>query len=78
MATENAFATVAETCAENVVLCPPSGGGSQSVAPPVSTSPPVTTPTPLPKPLKCRKGFKKKRVHGKLKCVKVKKHRAKR
>jgi 6-phosphogluconolactonase (cycloisomerase 2 family) len=31
--------------------------------------PPVATPA---KPLKCKKGFKKKKVRGKLKCVKVK------
>jgi hypothetical protein len=28
-----------------------------------------------PKPLKCKKGFQKKKVHGKLKCVKKKRHR---
>jgi hypothetical protein len=78
-ATDNGFATVAETCSENVTLCPPSsGGGSQPSSPTVTTPPPSTNPTPAPKPLKCRKGFKKKRVRGKLKCVKVKKHRAKR
>lgn len=77
-ATDNAFATVAETCSENAAFCPPSGGGSQSTTLPVTTPPPVTTPKPTPKPLKCRKGFKKKRVRGKLKCVKAKKHRAKR
>jgi hypothetical protein len=77
-ATDNGFATVAETCSENVTLCPPSssGGGSQSVLPPAVATPPPTRPTP--KPLKCRKGFKKKHVRGKLRCVKVKKHRAKR
>ncbi len=33
-------------------------------------------PSPVlrPKHLKCKKGFKKKKVHGKAKCVKVKKH----
>lgn len=77
-AADSGFSTVAETCSENTTLCPPSGGGSQSSPAPVSSSPPVTTPTPAPKPLKCRKGFKKKRLHGKLKCVKVNKHRAKR
>ena len=76
-ATDKTFATVAETCSENAALCPPSGGGSQPAEPPAPTPLPVTTPmpTPTPKPLKCRKGFKKKRVRGKLKCVKVKKHR---
>ena len=33
------------------------------------------SPAPQPKALKCKKGFKKKRVHGKAKCVKVKKHK---
>jgi hypothetical protein len=40
------------------------------VAPPVS--PPVSTP---PKALKCKKGFRKKKVHGKARCVRVKRHR---
>jgi len=74
-ATEKTFATVAETCTENPALCPP---------PPAQETPAATTtpaPSPAPpapppvatKPLKCHKGFKKKRVGGKLKCVKVKK-----
>ena len=33
------------------------------------------SPAPKPKALKCKKGFKKKKVHGKAKCVKVKKHK---
>lgn len=41
-----------------------SSGGSSSG----STPPPTTTP----KPKKCKKGFKRKRVKGKLKCVKTK------
>lgn len=70
-----AFTTVAETCAENAALCPPPEGEE----PPPTTSapiapPPTSAPAPAPKPLKCRKGFKKKRVRGKLKCVRVKKH----
>jgi DNA-binding beta-propeller fold protein YncE len=37
--------------------------------------PPVSLPGPTgPKPLKCKKGFRKKKVHGKFKCVKVKRH----
>jgi hypothetical protein len=36
---------------------------------------PTPSPTPTPKPLKCKKGFKKKKVHGKAKCVKVRKHK---
>ncbi len=79
-ATDASFTTVAETCAENAALCPPSGGGSSPSAPaaPAPAPAPIVTPPATPaKPLKCRKGFKKKRVHGKLKCVKVKKHRSK-
>jgi hypothetical protein len=78
-ATDKAFATLAETCAENPAVCPPPetpqtpSSPAQVEAGPVSTVP----PPPQSKPLKCRKGFKKKRVRGKLKCVKVKKHRAK-
>ena len=39
----------------------------------VVSAPP--SPAPKSKPLKCKKGFKKKKVHGKAKCVKVKKHK---
>jgi hypothetical protein len=77
-AVEKTFATVAETCAENPASCsPPGGGGSQaSTSPaPSSTPPPASVPAPIKKALKCRKGFKKKRVRGNLKCVKVRKHR---
>ena len=55
------------------------GGGGGGTSPieggnPSNPSPqqPSTT-TPHKKPLKCRKGFKKKKVHGKVKCVKTKK-----
>ncbi|HEY6550500.1 MAG TPA: NHL repeat-containing protein [Solirubrobacterales bacterium] len=53
-------------------------------APPVTPLPPITQPEPPPvvppvatppKPLKCKKGFHKKKVHGKVKCVKLKKRR---
>lgn len=37
----------------------------------------VAATAPHKKPLKCRKGFKKRKVHGKFKCVKVKTHRKK-
>ncbi len=33
-ATESTFSTVAETCTENPALCPPSGGGGSTPAPP--------------------------------------------
>lgn len=50
-----------------------------SDAPPVLTAPviissPAPTP-PKPKPLHCKKGFKKRKVKGKLRCVKI--HRPK-
>jgi hypothetical protein len=55
-----------ETCATNPALCPP------APQPPTST-PPTPPTTPPKKPLKCRKGFRKKAIHGKPKCVKIKK-----
>ncbi len=56
-------------------------GGSEGeeeagTPPPGSGTPPlVTPPQPAPrKPLHCRKGFRKKKVHGKVRCVKKKRH----
>ena len=52
--------------------------------PPVTTPPPVTAPPPVtqtptpPRTLRCKKGFQKKKVRGKLKCVKKKRRHAKR
>lgn len=78
-ATDATFTTVAETCAENPAFCP-------SSEPPPAPSTPVggssATPSgpsgpPHKKSLKCRKGFKKKKVRGKAKCVRIKKRRAK-
>jgi len=60
------------SCATDPSLCTPSGGGSTGGGG-NSTPPPVTSPPSKPKPLTCRKGFKKKKVGGKTKCVKVKK-----
>ena len=55
------------------------GGGS---GPAAVVSPPLPPTTPIqprgPKPLKCKKGFQKKTVHGKAKCVKPKKRVKKR
>jgi hypothetical protein len=65
------------------------GNDSEFTTPPVPAPPtetPVQLPAPVaqpilppvstqPKPLKCKKGFQKKKVHGKAKCVKVKRHR---
>jgi len=57
------------------------GGGGGSTSPSPSPSPaPTPNPKPKPKPKKlvCKKGFKKAKVHGKSKCVKVaKKHKHK-
>jgi hypothetical protein len=74
------FSTLAETCAENPALCPPAET-PQIPAPPAQVEAwPIPAPivSAPPKPLKCRKGFKKKRVRGKLKCARVKKHRPRR
>ena len=55
---------------------PSGGGGGSTPAPAPAPAPaPTPAPTPTPKPLKCKKGFVKKKVHGKAKCVKVKKHK---
>lgn len=50
----------------------PSGGGGN---PPAGGTPvtPVTPVTTAKKPLTCKKGFKKTKVHGAFKCVKLKK-----
>lgn len=59
------------------------GGGGQTGGGGGGSSSPSPTPTPTPKPtpkkpLKCKKGFKKGKVHGKAKCLKiVKKHKGK-
>ncbi len=70
---DQAFSTLAETCETNPALCPPPPE-PPSFAEPEAQFPALRTPTaPVGKPLKCRRGFKKKRVHGKVRCVKVKK-----
>jgi hypothetical protein len=64
------FATQAETCENTPALCPP-----PAVTPTPTATPAPAAPLPTaPKPLKCHKGFKKKTVRGKPKCVKLKKH----
>jgi hypothetical protein len=77
-APDASFTTVGETCAENPALCPPTEipqpAPAQAEVGPVPALPPPTQS----KPIKCRKGFKKKRVRGKLKCVRVKKGRPRR
>jgi hypothetical protein len=58
---------------------PPSSGGSvtvQVLVPPAALpAPQGTAPTTAPKHKHCRKGFKRKKVKGKYRCVKRKKHR---
>lgn len=72
-ATPVAFTTVAETCAENPAFCP-LPPPAPPAPPAVPAAPPSTSPPPATKkPLKCRRGFKKKKVRGKLKCVRLKK-----
>jgi hypothetical protein len=76
---DTSFATTAESCSTNPALCPPSGGESApAVTPPSAALPPPSVVAPQRKPLKCHKGFKRKRVRGKLRCVKVKKRRHRR
>jgi hypothetical protein len=53
----------------------PSESSSPPLAPLVMPAVFPTSPKPSPKPLHCRKGFKKKKVKGKLRCVKI--HRPK-
>jgi hypothetical protein len=57
----------------------PAGGGGGGTTPPLVTPPPAVDPppTPKPKPLKCKRGFKKKIVKGKPRCVKKKKKKRK-
>jgi hypothetical protein len=61
---------------------PSSGGGGGGTPPPLVVTPPPATPpvaTSPKKPLKCKRGFKKKKVHGKARCVKQRKqHRRRR
>jgi hypothetical protein len=46
-----------------------------TTVPPSAVPPPTTTPSgPVIHRLHCHKGFRKKRVHGKLRCVKKKRH----
>jgi PKD domain/Divergent InlB B-repeat domain len=59
---------------------PPSEGGSTAGGTPSGGSPLAPAPAPVApkKALKCRKGFREARKHGKAVCVKVKKHRGRR
>src|SRR5262249_49461546 len=69
--------TVAATAAKSVtatfevVAAPP----APSCPTDPSLCPPVIESKPKPKPIHCRKGFRKKKVKGKVRCVKIKKSR---
>lgn len=73
--TDKPFSTLAETCATNAALCLPPEEKHEASAP---VLPAPTPASPTAKPLKCHKGFKKKTVRGKQKCVKIKKRRHRR
>jgi NHL repeat len=60
------FTTAADTCATNAALCPP------PPPPPSCANTPSLCPPPPTKPLTCKKGFKKRKVHGKFRCIKIK------
>jgi len=51
---------------------------SGATTPPPAPAGAAPTPKPKPKPLRCRKGFLKKRVHGKVRCVKKHRHKQRR
>jgi hypothetical protein len=57
---------------------PPETTPPPATSPPPAPTPPAGTPPPAPRPLHCRKGFQKKRVRGKLRCVKKKRHATRR
>ena len=74
---EATFATLAEDCPAGPAAChaPPASGSPAPVQSP-PTPPSTTAPAArAPASAKCRKGFQKKRVKGKQRCVKVKKKR---
>jgi len=62
---------------ESKPVTPTGESSSASVAAAANNPSPATTGAakPKPKPLKCRPGFKKKKVKGKVRCVKTAKHR---
>jgi hypothetical protein len=62
---DKTFTTLPHTCATEPSLCPNPAVGAPALAP---------APEPRPTPLKCRKGFKKRTVKGKTRCVRGKKH----
>jgi hypothetical protein len=77
--TSNAGTVIGNDVAFKTTTPPqPEENGEQ---PPVTTTPPATsgpppvvTHPPSKPPLRCKKGFRKKKVKGKLKCVKKKRH----
>jgi Divergent InlB B-repeat domain len=74
--------TLKSDVAVTATFAPISSGGGGSTPPPVTPSPPPPTASPpppvskpQPKPKRCKRGFKKKIVKGKARCVKKKQHR---
>jgi hypothetical protein len=61
---------------EFTTASPPAPPSPATPAPSVTISPPPSPPpiATTPQPLRCRKGFHKKKVRGKLKCVKIRRH----
>jgi hypothetical protein len=60
---------------------PTPGGGASgenpaSAAPPGGANVPAGSPPQTPRAAKCKKDFRKKTVHGKARCVKVKRHKS--
>lgn len=74
------LANIYDTCPEEAAAgeedgcLPPRPAQSGSPLPAGVAAPITSHPTAGKKPLKCKKHFKKKKVHNKTKCVKVKKH----
>jgi hypothetical protein len=67
--TDGQFTTTAEPTQPTTPTTPSDGSST-------GTPPPVVTPTPARKPLRCKKGFVKKKVRGKPRCVKKPRKRA--
>jgi hypothetical protein len=63
------------TTVEARFATPPTGGGQQAPTPQPSVEAPAH---PKPRPVRCRRGFRKVRSHGRTRCVRIKRHRHKR
>ncbi|HEX5761997.1 MAG TPA: IPT/TIG domain-containing protein [Solirubrobacterales bacterium] len=73
---DRTFATLAHTCETDSAACPPK---ADPEVPQDHSGPPAPSAAPMPparKAPRCRKGFKRKQVKGKVRCVKHKKKKA--